>query len=212
MAKNEGRTVGEIMAELGPQLADLQATWPDGNRAVVGGESADTAETFTSALIAMLIAVVLIVGVLVIVFSSFRQAFIIFATMPLAIIGSALGFWFFDITFSFFAMIGLVSLIGIAINNGIIMVDTMNDYLKEGMAIAEAAAAGSARRLRPLLTTAVTTIVGLVPLAISSAFYRPLTLVIIFGLVSVSIFALIVVPALYLLLTPANAGRYMSLD
>lgn len=212
MAKNEGRTVGEIMAELGPQLADLQATWPDGNRAVVGGESADTAETFTSALIAMLIAVVLIVGVLVIVFSSFRQAFIIFATMPLAIIGSALGFWFFDITFSFFAMIGLVSLIGIAINNGIIMVDTMNDYLKEGMAIAEAAAAGSARRLRPLLTTAVTTIVGLVPLAISSAFYRPLTLVIIFGLVSVSIFALIVVPALYLLLTPTNAGRYMSLD
>ncbi|TBU91236.1 efflux RND transporter permease subunit [Phytopseudomonas dryadis] len=212
MAKNEGRTVGEIMAEAGPRLADLQATWPDGYRAVVGGESADTAETFTSALIALLIAVVLIVGVLVIVFSSFRQAFIIFATMPLAIIGSALGFWAFDITFSFFAMIGLVSLIGIAINNGIIMVDTMNGYLKEGMSITEAAAAGSARRLRPLLTTAVTTIVGLVPLAISSAFYRPLTLVIIFGLVSVSILALIVVPALYLLLTPRTAGQQVSLD
>ncbi|UCJ14787.1 efflux RND transporter permease subunit [Pseudomonas sp. MM211] len=212
MAKNEGRTVGEIMAEAGPRLADLQASWPDGYRAVVGGESADTAETFTSALIAMLIAVVLIVGVLVIVFSSFRQAFIIFATMPLAIIGSALGFWAFDITFSFFAMIGLVSLIGIAINNGIIMVDTMNGYLKEGMSIAEAAAAGSARRLRPLLTTAVTTIVGLVPLAVSSAFYRPLTLVIIFGLVSVSMLALIVVPALYLLLTPKNAGQPVSLD
>ena len=212
MAKNEGRTVGEVMAEAGPRLAELQATWPDGYRAVVGGESADTAETFTSALIAMLIAVVLIVGVLVIVFSSFRQAFIIFATMPLAIIGSALGFWAFDITFSFFAMIGLVSLIGIAINNGIIMVDTMNGYLKEGMSIAEAAAAGSARRLRPLLTTAVTTIVGLVPLAISSAFYRPLTLVIIFGLVSVSVLALIVVPALYLLLTPKNAGQQVPLD
>ncbi len=212
MAKNEGRTVVEVMTELGPQLDELQAGWPDGYRAVVGGESADTAETFSSALVALLIAVVLIVGVLVIVFSSFRQAFIIFATMPLAIIGSAIGFWAFDITFSFFAMIGLVSLIGIAINNGIIMVDTMNSFLKEGMSITEAAAAGSARRLRPLLTTAVTTIVGLVPLAISSAFYRPLTLVIIFGLVSVSLLALIVVPALYLLLTPKGAGGRASLD
>jgi len=195
-----------------PQLNALQQEWPAGYRAVVGGESADTAETFTSALIAMLIAVVLIVGVLVIVLSSFRQAFIIFATMPLAIIGAALGFWAFNITFSFFAMIGLVSLIGIAINNGIIMVDTMNGYLKEGMTTNEAAAAGSARRLRPLLTTAVTTIVGLVPLAISSAFYRPLTLVIIFGLISVSILALFVVPALYLVLTPADAGQEKPLD
>ena len=212
MAKNEGRTVGEVMAEVAPRLGELQQTWPPGYRAVVGGESADTAETFTSALLALIIAVVLVVGVLVIVFSSFRQALIIFATMPLAVIGAALGFWAFGITFSFFAMIGLVSLIGVAINNGIIMVDTMNSFLKSGMSIAEAAAAGAARRLRPLLTTAVTTIVGLVPLAISSAFYRPLTLVIIFGLVSVSVLAIFVVPALYLLLTPANANEPRSLD
>ncbi len=212
MAKNQGRTVGEIMAEVAPRLNEMQAQWPSGYRAVIGGESADTSETFGSAMIALVVAVVLIVGVLVIIFNSFRQAFIIFATMPLAVIGSALGFWAFDITFSFFAMIGLVSLIGIAINNGIIMVDTMNSFLKGGMSIAEAAAAGSARRLRPLLTTAITTIVGLVPLAISSAFYRPLTLVIIFGLISVSVLALFVVPALYVLLTPANAAEPKSLD
>ncbi|MEI2418196.1 efflux RND transporter permease subunit [Orrella sp. JC864] len=212
MAKNEGRTVGEVMADVGPQLDALQRQWPPGYRAVIGGESADTAQTFASALLALVIAVVLVVGVLVIVFSSFRQAFIIFATMPLAVVGAALGFWAFGITFSFFAMIGLVSLIGIAINNGIIMVDTMNGYLKAGMSVSQAAAAGSARRLRPLLTTAVTTIVGLVPLAVSSAFYRPLTLVIIFGLVSVSVLALFVVPALYLLLTPPDAGRPRSLD
>lgn len=143
---------------------------------------------------------------------SVRQASIISATMPLAVIGAALDFWAFGITFSFFAMIGLVSLIGLAINNGIIMVDTMNNFVKTGMSITEAVAAGSARRLRPLLTTAVTTIVGLVPLAISSAFYRPLMLVIIFGLLSVSVLALFVVPALYVLLTPADAGQPKSLD
>src|SRR5690606_41979190 len=71
---------------------------------------------------------------------------------------------------------------------------------------------GSARRLRPLLTTAVTTIVGLVPLAVSSAFYRPLTLVIIFGLIWVSVLALFVVPALYLLLTPRDADQPKVLD
>src|SRR5690606_21448220 len=130
MAKNEGRTVGEVMADVQPRLETLQQQWPANYRTVIGGESADTTETFASALIALVIAVVLVVGVLVIVFNSFRQAFIIFITMPLAIIGSALGFWAFDITFSFFAMIGLVSLIGIAINNGIIMVDTMNSYIK----------------------------------------------------------------------------------
>ena len=213
MGKNEGRTVGEIMADLAPQLDALQQNWPTGYRYVVGGESADTSETFGSALVALVIAVVLVVGVLVLLFNSFSQAFIIFATMPLAIIGAALGFWAFGITFSFFAMIGLVSLIGIAINNGIIMVDTMNLLLREDkMGIAQAAAAGAARRLRPLLTTAITTIVGLVPLAISSAFYRPLTLVIIFGLISVSVLAFVVVPALYLLLTPATAGQPQSLD
>ncbi|GAA5232568.1 efflux RND transporter permease subunit [Verticiella sediminum] len=213
MAKNEGRTVGEVMTELAPRLAEMQRDWPNGYRAVIGGESAETQETFGSALLALVIAVVLVVGVLVIVFASFRQAFIIFATMPLAVVGAALGFWAFDITFSFFAMIGLVSLIGIAINNGIIMVDTMNSFLKEErMAIPDAAAAGAARRLRPLLTTAITTIVGLVPLAVGSAFYRPLTLVIIFGLISVSLLALVVVPALYLLLTPANAGEREVLD
>ncbi len=212
MAKNQGRTVSEIMAELAPRLQALQDEWPGGYRLNIGGESADTAETFGSAGIALVIAIVLVVGVLVIVFSSFRQAFIIFATMPLAIIGAALGFWAFGISFSFFAMIGVVSLIGIAVNNGIIMVDTMNSFLKEDMTVPQAAAAGSARRLRPLLTTAATTIIGLIPLAISSAVYRPLTLVIIFGLISATVLALFVVPALYLLLTPADANREPVLD
>ncbi len=212
MAKNQGRTVTEIMNDVAPRLEALQRDWPPGYRVAIGGESAETSDTVGSIGIAMLVAITLVVGVLVIVFSSFRQALIIFATMPLAIIGTAIGFWAFGISFSFFAMIGLVSLIGIAINNGIIMVDTMNGFLREGMSVAEAAAAGAARRLRPLLTTAVTTIVGLIPLAISSASYRPLTLVIIFGLVSATLLALFVVPALYYLLTPAEASEPEVLD
>src|SRR5690606_27116868 len=66
MAKNEGRTVGEVMADVQPQLDALQQQWPANYRAVIGGESADTTETFASALLALVIAVVLVVGVLVI--------------------------------------------------------------------------------------------------------------------------------------------------
>src|SRR5690606_38960190 len=154
--------------------------------------------------------IILVFGVLVIVFDSFRQSLIIITTMPLALIGTFIGFFVFGIAFSFFAMIGVISLVGIVVTTGILMVDTMNQRLADGSSIPEAAASGSARRLRPILTTSVTTIVGLIPLAIGNAMYRPLTLVIIFGLISATILSLFVVPALYVLLTPES--RKASLD
>ncbi len=210
LASNQDRTVGEIMEELTPELERLQDNWPAGYTVRIGGESEDADEAFGSAGIALVVAIILVFGVLVIVFDSFRQSLIIITTMPLALIGTFIGFFVFGISFSFFAMIGVISLVGIVVTTGILMVDTMNQRLAAGASIAEAAASGSARRLRPILTTSVTTIVGLIPLAISNAMYRPLTLVIIFGLISATILSLFVVPALYLLLTSNN--RSASLD
>ncbi|MEH3041889.1 MAG: efflux RND transporter permease subunit [Sphingomonas paucimobilis] len=212
LARNQGRTVTEIVGDLEPRLEEMQAGWPQGYRYRIGGEAEDTGETFGSAGVALVVAIMLMIGVLVIMFDSFAQAFIIVATMPLAMIGAFVGFFVFGLSFSFFAMIGLVSLIGIVINTGIIMVDTMNRELQGGASIVEAAAAGSARRLRPVVTTSVTTIIGLIPLTISSDAYRPLTLVIIFGLISATILALFVVPALYLLLTKEENAREPALD
>lgn len=212
LARNQGRTIGEITSEIEPELEKLRASWPAGYSASIGGEAEETQETFGAAGIALIVAIILVMGVLVIVFDSFRQAFIILFTMPLALIGTFIGFFVFGLSFSFFAMIGVISLVGIVVNNGIVMVDTMNRSLKEGMTIAGAAAAGSARRLRPILTTSLTTIVGLIPLAVSSPMYRPLTLVIIFGLISATILSLFVVPALYLLLTPEHQRYQEGLD
>jgi multidrug efflux pump subunit AcrB len=215
LAKKQERTVGEIMSDIMPMLEEMQESWPAGYSFTVAGEAEETQETqetFDSAGIALVVAIILVTGVLVIVFDSFRQAFIILFTMPLALVGTFLGFYAFGITFSFFAMIGMISLVGIVVNNGIVMVDTMNRSLKEGMNIAAAAAAGSARHLRPVLTTSLTTIVGLLPLAISSPMYRPLTLVIIFGLMSATVLSLLIVPALYLLLTPQKQQYQQGLD
>ena len=94
---------------------------------------------------------------------------------------------------------------GIVVNDAIVMVDTMNSYQDEGMPKRQAAAKGVSDRLRPVLTTSITTIIGLIPLALSDPTWMPLCSAIIFGLVAATLIALIVVPCLYLLLTPKNA-------
>lgn len=212
LAGNDGATASEITEAIRPRLEAMSADWPRGYSWSVGGESEEIGQTFGSAGVMLVVALILVFGVLVIVFGSFPQAFILLATMPLALIGTFLGFFVFQIPFSFFAMIGVVSLIGIVANNGIVMVDTMNRKLKDGAEIASAAADGAADRLRPILSTTATTIVGLVPLAISSPMYRPLCLAIIFGLFTSTILSLVVVPALYLLLTREGRASAEALD
>ncbi len=212
LASNRERPVTEIVEEIRPQLEELQSEWPSDYSFAIGGEAEETAETFGSAGIALVIALIMVFGVLVIVFDSFPQAFILLATMPLALIGSFFGFFVFGMQFSFFAMVGVISLIGIVANDGIVMVDTMNRRLAEGINKAQAAARGAAERLRPILTTSVTTMAGLIPLAIGNPMYRPLCFMIIFGLFSATIMQLFVIPALYHLLTRKQGDGQEMLD
>ena len=201
-----GVTPTGVVAALTPKLERIRAEMPDAFDYAFGGEAQETAETFASAGIALVVAVLLVFGVLVLLFGSFLQSLIVILTMPLALIGTFLGFWAFGLPFSFFAMVGLISLIGIVVNDTIVMVDTMNGHLRAGLAAAEAAARGASDRLRPILSTSLTTIVGLIPLALSNPMWRPLCFAIIFGLTVSTVTALVVVPCLYLLFTrePAN--------
>ncbi|MEM6435347.1 MAG: efflux RND transporter permease subunit, partial [Cyanobacteria bacterium P01_D01_bin.115] len=93
-------------------------------------------------------------------------------------------------------------LTGIVVNDAIVMVDTRNAKLKAGLDVRHAAAHGVSDRLRPILTTSTTTIIGLLPLAFSEAKWFGLCMAIIFGLLSATLIALLVVPGLYLQLTP----------
>lgn len=102
-------------------------------------------------------------------------------------------------------MIGVISLTGIVVNNAIFMVDRMNARRQEGMDVRRAAAFGSSDRLRPILTTSLTTVIGLLPLAFSDAKWYPLCMAIIFGLISSTLIAFFVVPGLYLQLTSNKA-------
>lgn len=140
-----------------------------------GGETAEQAETFGSAGQALGLAIFLVFAVLVLQLGSFRQPFIILLAIPLALIGTMGGFFLAWIPFSFSAFIGIIALVGmgIVVNDAIVMVDTMNGYQKEGMKVREAATFGVSDHLRSILTTSITTIIGLIPLALSDPFWMP---------------------------------------
>jgi len=206
LAKNANRTVGEILADLEPKLETMTSSWPQGYSYSFGGETEDQAETFGSAGQALGLAVFLVFAVLVLQLGSFRQPFIILLAIPFALIGTVGGFFLAQIPFSFTAFIGVIALVGVVVNDAIVMVDTMNSYQAQGMAVKQAAARGVADRLRPVLTTSITTIIGLIPLALSDPTWMPLCSAIIFGLVAATAIALVVIPCLYLLFTPKTAN------
>ena len=206
MSKTEGRTTNEILGDMQPVLEKMKRTWPAGYDYHFAGEAEASAETFASAGKMMVVALFLVFALLAIQFDSFRQPFIIMFSVPLALIGTCLGFFWCGIPFSFPAMIGVISLVGIVVNDAIVMIETMNNHLRAGMAVRDAAARGASDRLRPILSTTITTVVGLTPLALSDPMWMPLCTAIIFGLLAATFTSLLIIPCLYLLLT-TNASE-----
>ena len=205
---------GEILAQLAPRLdamqydpsdADNPARWPRGYRYRFGGDSDTSSETFGSAGQMLVVAIFLVFAVLVLQFGSYTQPIIIILTIPFALIGTIFGYFLLDLPFSFPGAIGIIALTGIVVNDAIVMVETMNTRRKQGLDVRHAAAFGASDRLRPILTTSITTVVGLLPLALSDPQWYPLCMAIIFGLMSATLIALLVVPGLYLQLTPEKS-------
>jgi multidrug efflux pump subunit AcrB len=191
LAKTTGdRTVGQILADLRPQLEEMQQSWGSSYSYSFGGETEEQAETFSSSGRALGLAIFLVFAVLVLQFSSFRQPFIILLAIPFALIGTFGGFFLVWIPFSFSAFIGIIALVGIVVNDAIVMVDTMNQHQKSGMSRKQAAAQGVADRFRPIVTTSITTIIGLIPLALSEPTWYPLCSAIIYGLIAATLSAI----------------------
>ena len=198
----EGQTAAAIFEKMRKTLADARrASWPPGYDFMFLGEAESSAETYGSAGESLLLAIGLVFAILVLQFTSFRQPLAIMFSVPLAMIGVGVGFYILQMPFSFPAMIGLISLAGIAVNNAIVLIDTMNANLARGVGVNEAAALGGGQRLRPIVTTTITTLVGLVPLALSNPVWAPLCSAIIFGLITATIISLGVIPSFYIWLT-----------
>jgi HAE1 family hydrophobic/amphiphilic exporter-1 len=164
----------------------------------MGGEREDIQQSFTDMFRAMIIGVFMIAALLVLQFKSYRQPLFILATIPLALIGVLPGLFLVNQPVSFPAVIGIVALAGIVVNNAIILIDRINENRKNGMDKKPAIEEAAVSRLQPILLTTVTTVLGLVPLVISSPSWGPLGYSIIFGLLFSTVLTLLVAPLLYL--------------
>lgn len=202
---DQGYTLDNVIAEVekGMQAID----WENGYTYTFKGDLENRNESFSGMGIASLVALVFILGVLVIQFRSFSQPLIIFSALPLAIIGSFIALFVTGISFSFTAFVGLTSLIGIAINNSIVLVDFANERLREGASIQEAAQQAGEVRFIPIVMTTMTTILGLLPLTLAGgSLWAPMGWTIIGGLLSSTAFVLLLVPVLYGLFTRSQQG------
>ncbi|NJN30498.1 MAG: efflux RND transporter permease subunit [Synechococcales cyanobacterium RM1_1_8] len=193
------------MAQLKPQLEQVQRNWPQGYGYGLGGEVAEQAETFASAGRSLALAILLVFAVLALQLQSFAQPLIILLSVPFALVGVIWGFYWTGIAFSFTAFVGIIAMVGIVVNDAIVMVDTMNRRQAEGERLRDAALGGLRDRFRPILTTSLTTIVSLIPLALTNPTWLPLASAIIFGLTMATVTALVIIPCLYLLLSPRDA-------
>lgn len=188
-----------------------QYTWPEGVKYLIGGEQENRKKSFGGMLQALILALVGIFAVLVLQFRSFIQPLIIFAAIPFAITGAILGLWITGYTFSFTAFVGLTSLVGIVVNNSIILVDYANQIrassrknsgIETKKDISNAIIESGKTRLLPILLTTLTTIGGLLPLTLSgSSMWSPMGWAIIGGLIVSTLLTLLVVPILYQWLT-----------
>jgi multidrug efflux pump subunit AcrB len=191
-----GYNTAKVTKEIAEKIETLEM--PLGIDYIVGGESAKQNDSFGGLGAAAVIAMLIIFAILVLQFRSFIQPFIIFTSIPFALIGSFYALFLTGFDFSFTAFIGAIALIGIAINDAIIFIDFTNEERKHGKSIYEALMEAGQLRFVPILITSVTTIGGLLPLTLQGGlFWGPLGWVIIGGLSLSTLLILVIVPVLY---------------
>lgn len=175
------------------------ATLPDGVTMKIGGEAEDVNKSFSEMGIALLAGAALMLAILVLEFNSFRHSFYLLAIIPLSLIGVLVGLMLTGQPLSFPSMLGVIALAGVIINHAIILMDSIarigRDHSDRTLTDVVVEAASS--RLRPIVLTTITTVVGMIPLSLVSSLWGPLAIAIMFGLSFSMVLTLVVIPVLY---------------
>ncbi len=195
----DGYNVGLVSRKLEQNLADYEV--PEGYSLVMEGENEMIVDAMQQLMLMLLLAVIFMYLIMVAQFQSLKSPFIIMFTIPLAFTGGFLGLFFGNCEVSVVAVIGFVMLAGIIVNNGIVIVDYMNQLIAQGMEKHEAILQAGRTRLRPVLMTALTTILGLLPMVfgtdMGAAMGKPMAIVTVGGLLYGTLLTLLVVPCIY---------------
>lgn len=208
----DGYNVGQVSTKVENRLADYQV--PDGYSLVFSGENEMINDAITQVMLMMLLAIVFMYLIMVAQFQSLLLPFIIMFTIPLAFTGGLLGLFFSGSEISVIALIGFVMLAGIIVNNGIVLIDYMNQLREQGMEKREAILTAGRTRLRPVLMTALTTILALSTMVLSNdmgaEMAKPMAVTTIGGLLYGTLLTLVVVPCIYDIFIRENGKKGMS--
>ncbi|WP_134700732.1 efflux RND transporter permease subunit [Ammoniphilus sp. YIM 78166] len=196
-----GRDLGSIMRDVQAKIDQIKL--PEGYYVQVGGQSEDMAESFTSLGLAMLLSIVLVYMVMAAQFESLLSPFIIMFSIPPTFIGVVAGLLIMDTPLSVMALIGYILLIGIVVNNAIVLIDFVDQLRREGVERNQAILKAGPIRLRPILMTTLSTILAILPLAFGGGSgnegQAPMAIVVAFGLSFSTIITLILIPVVYTL-------------
>jgi hydrophobic/amphiphilic exporter-1 (mainly G- bacteria), HAE1 family len=197
--KADNTALDKVVNLIESELQQIQ--FPEGYQYEITGEEQKRAQSFSSLQFALLLSIILIYMVLASQFESLVHPFTILLTIPLAAVGAVLIFFVLGKSLNVMAYIGIIMLVGIAVNDSIILVDTINKLISSGMQIRDAILEAGQRRIRPIVMTSITTILALLPLTIgfgeSAALRSPMALAVIGGLITSTILTLVVIPCVY---------------
>jgi HAE1 family hydrophobic/amphiphilic exporter-1 len=202
-----GRDLGSVVDDLKVKLSQL--TIPETMRINITGQNREMEESLASLTFALILAIFLVYIVMASQFESLLHPFVILFTVPLAGIGVILLLWLMSISLSIVVYLGMIMLIGIVVNNAIVLVDYINRLRRRGLALQEAIVTAGKVRMRPILMTTATTVLGLLPMSLGlgegAEIRTPMALTVIAGLISSTILTLIVVPTVYSLVNRDKA-------
>ena len=191
--------LGAAAAEVRDMLSGI--AHPLGVKSTVGGQNEEMEASFRSLQFALILALIMVYLVMASLFESLIHPFIIMFTIPLAAVGAILALVVTGTSVSVVVFIGLILLVGIVVNNAIVLIDRVNQLREAGMAKREALSSGASQRLRPILMTTLTTVLGLMPMAVglgeASELRTPMAITVIGGLVVSAFLTLIVIPVVY---------------
>ena len=200
------RSLGDIAADVNAEVAKIDM--PQDIAVELSGSIEEQQESFADMFTLLALVVLLTYIVMAAQFESFRDPFIIMFSLPFAFSGVFLALWLTGTTLSLIALIGAVMLVGIVVKNGIVLIDYINLNKERGSTVKRAVISGGKSRLRPVLMTTLTTILGMFPMALGigegSEIWQPMGIAIIGGLTLSTILTLIVIPSIY---TSFHAGN-----
>ena len=195
------RGLNKVIDDVNRILAKYEL--PEDYSIELGGESQHMQESFKSLIFATVIAILLVYMIMASIFESLWQPFIIMFTVPLSLIGVAWALLITETTLNIMALLGIIMLVGIVVNNGIVLIDYVNQLRKSGVSLLESVVQASKTRLRPILLTTLTTVFGLLPMALAigegSELWSPFAITVMGGLLASTFLTLVVIPSGYVL-------------